>query len=196
MTASLIAIAHIGGSLAGALVLGSFLDQIETWNYARNRKQIFEEAATKLGVVAEDLDREELRPELLQFLAERFSGESPANRISDCLGAVRTFWASLGFLLQLVALAGIAWYTCMNNLKGAVHAWWIVAIALFFGIANIILSLMCKRLTGRYPGQAGQGRKRLAQIRQNLCVAARVRSRHEEDESQSREVERERQSED
>ena len=188
MTASLIAIAHIGGGLAGALVLGSLLNRIESWNYARNRKQILEEAATKLGVAADELDRGELRPELLQFFAERFSSDLPDNRISDCLGVIRTFWVLLGYLLQIAVLSGVSWYVCATNPKGAVHAWWIVAIALFFGIVSIVLALVCKLLTGRYPAQASQARKGVGQLRQNLHVAAQARARREEDERRARRI--------
>src|SRR5262245_54499574 len=92
MTASLNAIAHIGGSLAAALVLAFLFNRAESWNYARNRKHIFEEASAKLGVHVEELDSGELRPELLQFFTERFSGEVRGNRISDFLGAIRTSW--------------------------------------------------------------------------------------------------------
>jgi len=180
MTASLIAIAHIAGSMAAVVVLGSFLNRIESWSHAINREQIFEEASTRLGISANELETGELKPELLQFFAERFSGESPGNRISDALGAVRTFWVLLGFLLQAVVLAAVAWYACSNSLKGAVHAWWIVAISLVFGIANFILARVCKLLTGRFPGQAGQARKGVAQLRESLEVAAQARARRDE----------------
>ena len=194
MTGSLIAVAHIGGSLAAVLALGAFLNRIESRSYRRNREQIFEEASAKLGVAADDLDTGELRPELLQFFAERFSSELPGNRTSDLLGVIRTVWVLLGFLLQGVVLSGITWYVCMNNGKGAVQAWWLVAISLVFGIAGIILSFVCKHLTGRFPGQAGQARKGVAQLRESLQLAAWNRVRHEHDECRAQIERDERQS--
>jgi hypothetical protein len=46
----------------------------------------------------------------------------------------------------------------------AVHAWWVVAIAVFFWITSLAFSFTCKLLTGRYPGQARHARNALVKI--------------------------------
>lgn len=167
----LIAIAHIVGSILAVLVLGFFIMLIASWETDRNRKQALEETSIRLGVAVEDLDNEELTPKILQLSSERFSSELLRNRISDLLGVIRTMWGWLGSLLQVAVLLGVVWYTITDSLETAIYAWFIVGISLFFWIASVFFSLVCRLLTGRYPGEASQARKAVAQFLKNRCSA-------------------------
>lgn len=163
----LIAIAHIVGAMMAVLVLGFITFLIASWEADRNRKHELEQASIKLGVSAGELDNEALIFKFLQLSPERFSSEFLRNRISDLCGVVRTLWSWLGSLLQAVVLIGVVWYTVTDNLQTAAYAWFSIAIALFFSIASVIFSLICLLLTGRYPGQAKQARKSMAEFLRN-----------------------------
>jgi hypothetical protein len=162
----LIALAHIIGSILAVLVLGLIIMLIAAWEASRNRKRALEEASIRLGVSVEELDNEELTPKVLQLSSERFSSELLRNRISDLCGIVRTLWGWLGSLMQIVVLIGAVWYTVTDSLDTAVYAWFIVGIGIFFWVASVIFSLLCHLLTGRYPGEAKQARKAMAQLRE------------------------------
>jgi len=73
-------------------------------------------------------------------------------------------WGWLGLLLEAAVLIGVVWYTITDNLDTAVFAWVIVAIALFFCITVVVVSLICRLLTGRDPGQAKLARKFMAEF--------------------------------
>ena len=163
----LIAIGNIVGSILAVLVLGFVTILIASWEAQRNHKQVLDEASIKLGVAVADLDKEELTPKLLQLSSERFSSELLRNRLSDLCGVIRTLWGWLSSLLQAAVLLGVVWYTITEGLDKAVYAWFIVAISLFFWIASVVFSLACRLLTGRYPGEAKQARKSLAEFLEN-----------------------------
>jgi len=95
---------------------------------------------------------------------ERFSSELLRNRLSDLCGLILTMWGWLSLLLQAAVLIGVVWYTFTDGTNTAVAAWFIVAIVLFFWITSVMFSLVCRVLTGRYPGQAKQARKMLAEF--------------------------------
>jgi hypothetical protein len=77
---------------------------------------------------------------------------------------IRTVWGWLGLLLQIAVLLGVIWYTFTESAETAVYAWFIVAISLFFWTASVVFSLVCRLLTGRYPGEAKQARKSVAEF--------------------------------
>jgi len=120
-----------------------------------------------LGVAVEELDNKEMAPKLIQLSSDRFSRELLRNRISDLCGAIRTVWGWLGSLLQLAVILGVAWYTFTDNLNTAVYAWFIVAISLIFWVTSVAFSLTCRLFTGRYPGEAKQARKSVAEFLNN-----------------------------
>jgi hypothetical protein len=158
----IIAIAHIVGSILAVLIIGLIFVFIASWEAERNQKHLLEDVSAKLGVVVDDLNNEELAPRILQFSSERFSSELLKNRLSDLCGVVRTLWGWLGWLLQIASLIGVVWFTITENLDNAVNAWFVVGIMLFFSVASIAFSFVCRLLTGRYPGEAKQARKAAA----------------------------------
>lgn len=158
----LIAVAHIAGSFLMLIALGVGLLTFSNWETNRNGKQILEEAAIKLGVAMSDLDKDEVRPELIRYFSERYSGELFRNRLSDFCGLIRAIWDWFGIILQWAFLIGVIWYSVTDGISTAVYAWIVLPIALFFTVCGIIFSLVCKLLTGRYPGQAKAVRKILS----------------------------------
>lgn len=160
----LIAIVHIVGALIVLIAFYVSILMLAGWENERNQKRALEEASLALGIPVGELDNVENQTKVAQFMATRFSSELFRNRLSDLCGWIQTGWAWLGTLLQVSVLLATIWYTLTDELSNSVHAWWIVAIAFFFGIASVLFALICKLLTGRFPGQARQARKILAKF--------------------------------
>ena len=160
----LIAILHIAGAIFGTIALGVIVFLISSWEIERNNRAVTQDLSIRLGVAVEDLSDEKLSPRIVELTSERFSNDRFSNRFSDLCGAVRTVWDWLGSLLQIGTLVGVVWMTVTESLTNAVHAWWIVAIGVFFWIAGVLFALLCRLLTGRYPGQAKKARKGMAEF--------------------------------
>lgn len=160
----LIAILHIAGAIFGTIALGVIVFLISSWEIERNNRAVMQDLSIRLGVAVEDLSDEKLSPRIVELTSERFSNDRFSNRFSDLCGAVRAVWDWLGSLLQIGTLVGVVWMTVTESLTNAVHAWWIVAIGVFFWIAGVLFALLCRLLTGRYPGQAKKARKGMAEF--------------------------------
>jgi hypothetical protein len=160
---TLIAIGHIFGALFALVALGIGILALAGWESGRNRKFALQEMSLSLGIPVDELDNAEHEAKVVQFVAARFSSELLRNRLSDLCGWVRTGWGWFGTLLQTGILLGVIWYTVTDDLSNSVYAWWIIAVAFFFWISSVFFALACKLLTGRFPGQARQARKMLAE---------------------------------
>jgi len=136
---------------------------ISSWELKRNNRALLQDLAITLGVAEEDLADETLSSRIVELTSERFSNDRFGNRLSDLCGVVRTVWDWLGSFLQIAIFLGTVWFTFTESLTNAVHAWWIVAIGVFFWIAGVLFALTCRLLTGRYPGQAKKARKEMAE---------------------------------
>jgi hypothetical protein len=158
----ILAVAHLGGSVFALLVLGGLAIWVGNWDTERVRRRRREELTVSLGVPANDLEKPEMAGKLLQISGDRFSSELLRNRLSDLCGSLRTGWNWLGSLVQIGVLFGVAWNTITEGAENAVYAWSVVPVAIFFWLASLSFSFMCHLLTGRYPGEAKQGRKALA----------------------------------
>ncbi|MFZ6046765.1 hypothetical protein ACFW0H_11630 [Pseudomonas sp. CR3202] len=160
----LIAIVHIVGAMLATVTFGVIVLLISSWELERNKKAELQDLATKLGVAVEDLADEKLASRVVELTCERFSNDRLSNRLSDLCGLLRTAWDWLGSLFQIGILLGVVWFTVTDSLTNAIYAWWIVAIGLFFWIAGVLFALAYRLLTGRYPGQAKQARKAMAEF--------------------------------
>jgi hypothetical protein len=158
-----IAFAHIAGAVVGVFAFGIVVVLIAAWEQERNRKAALDEASVSLGIAVDALDSPEHSARVLRFASERFSSELLRNRLSDLCGLISTAWAWLGNAAQVLVLVSVIWYS-FSDAKIAVNAWWVVAIAAFFWLISVMFALICKLFTGRFPGQARQARKQLAQV--------------------------------
>jgi hypothetical protein len=155
----LIAIAHILGSIIALLAFGFVVMLIGGWETDKIQKQVAEEASVALGISVEDLDKEENARKLLKLSSDKFSSELFVNRISDFCGLIRTVWGWLSNIVQALVLIAVLWYTVTDSTGNAVYAWFLVGVSISTWIVSVIFSLICKLLTGRYPGQAKAARK-------------------------------------
>lgn len=161
-------IAHILGAVIALIAFGFATVLLSTWELERNKKRAVEDASITLGIPIAELDDPEHGQRVTQFVAERSSSELLRNRLSDLCGFVLAGWGWLSNLLQLGVLLAVIWSSVTEDSSNAVYAWSIIAVAFFFWISSVIFGLSCKLLTGRYPGQARQARKFLAEASSGL----------------------------
>ena len=163
MTA-LVATGHIIGTLIAltAFSVGALL--LAGWESERNRKFALQEMSIELAIPVGELNNAEHQTKVIEFFAHRFSSELLRNRLSDFCGLLQTGWGWMGALIQVGALLACIWYTATDDLSNGVYAWLIVAVSFFFWVVSVLFALTCKLLTGRFPNQARQSRKLLANI--------------------------------
>ena len=160
----LMAIGHIVGAVIALTVWGLCVLVLAGWQAGKNQRAALEEASLALGILVSDLENAEHQEKVVKFAAEKFSSELFRNRLSDLCGWIQVGWNWLGTLVQWGFLIGVIWYTFTDGLANSVHAWWVIAIALGFWIPSVLFALVCKLLTGRFPGQARHARKMLADV--------------------------------
>lgn len=161
---------NIGGSFAVVVVLSwvyFILAHFEERHILANERKAF---ALDLGVAVEELDADENLPALQKLLVARFSDERFGNRIADLFGVIRTLWNAVSGLAVYGMLALAVWLTFSDGPTNAPAAWfavgiWIVAIA-----GSAALSIVCKVLTGRWPGQPRAARKHLVAYMSSLTA--------------------------
>jgi apolipoprotein N-acyltransferase len=168
----IIAVAHIVGSVFAVFIIALIGVSIASWETERNHKHFFEDISAKFGVAVDELESEEMIPRIIQFSSERNSSELLKNRLSDFCGVVLTVWGWLGGLIEAAFFIRIVWLTITKNLDEAVFAWYVVGIMLFFAFVSVAFSLICRLLTGRYPGQAKEARKAIAELLKTRRAAA------------------------
>lgn len=159
-----IAVAHIGGSIIAILMLGVVALLIGAWHQKRIGNVEMQHIASRIGVTVDDVNDEKHMPQFIDFMSERFSIDHFSNRFSDLCWWVLGAWNWLGLLLQIGLLGWVIWLTYSESAENAIYAWGVVAEALFFWIVGWMFSLLCRLLTGRYPGQAKGVRKGLSEM--------------------------------
>ncbi len=160
----LIATGHIIGALIALIAFSLGVLMLAGWESERNQKSALQEMSIDLGIPVSELNNMEHQNRIIEFVAHRFSSELLRNRLSDFCGLLQTGWSWIGTLIQAGAILAIMWYTVTDDLSNSVYAWLILAVAFFFWISSVLFALTCKLLTGRFPSQARQARKSLANL--------------------------------
>ncbi len=159
----LVAIGHIAVAFIVQMILGFAILFVTSWEKKKNGARALQEAAVTLGVPVADLDSPELWLRVVKYSADRYSNELLRNRLSDFCGVIRTVWDWLGALIQGGILLGVLWYTFTDSRDSAIYAWTILPVMIFFWVAPVAFSFVCRVLTGRYPSEARLARKVLAE---------------------------------
>ena len=167
----IIAFVHIIGAVIAVLALGVAVIVFGAWELKRNQKAALEEMSIALGIPVERLDDSENSSRIVQFSAARFSSDRFQNRLSDLCWWIQTAWGWLGMLIQAGLLIGVICYSITDGPSNAIYVWWVLAIAFLFLIVSIVFAYVCKLFTGRFPGQARQVRKNLAEFVKNHQTA-------------------------
>ena len=113
--------------------------------------------------VADDLDDEAIAHRVIEYSSAKYKSELFRNRLSDLCGGIRTAWAWLWSIIQLLITVAVIWSTAKESIENAVYAWWAVGAYMLCWLTSIAFSLVCYFLTGRYPGEAAKSRKGLAE---------------------------------
>jgi hypothetical protein len=158
------AIGHLVGAAVALSAIGFGLLAVSSWELQRNRRIALQEASLELGVPVDQLDEDRWRDKVTAWAVSRSSSELLRNRLSDLCGTVRTAWSWLGALAQWGVFLIAAWLAFTDDPASAVIAWGAIPLALFVTLTSAVFSIACKVLTGRYPGQAREMRKTLAQL--------------------------------
>lgn len=172
----LIAAGHVLGAVSALIAFGLAVLALGAWELERNQKAAAQEASIALGIPSDELNDPAHAAKVIRFAADRCSSELFRNRLSDLCGLIRTVWGWIGTVAQVVVLGAVIWHS-ISDPSVAVHAWWIVPIAVFFWITSVAFSYICKLFTGRYPGQARQARKLLAQLVESQTASRGVPER-------------------
>lgn len=163
----IIAVAHILGAIIALFAFESAVLALSAWELKRNQKAAAEEISIALGIPVESLGNTENASRVVRFNAERFSSDLFRNRLSDLCGWVQLAWGWLGRIFQVGVFFGAIWYSFTDSVQNAIYVWWVVAIALIFSVTSVVFGFVCKLVTGRFPGQARQARKQLAEYVRN-----------------------------
>jgi len=159
----LTAIGHIGGSLIAIMALGMIRFLLDAWESKKVEGKRLREVANKLGVSVDDLDDEAIAHRVIEYSSAKYKSELFRNRLSDLCGGIRTAWAWLWSIIQLLITVAVIWSTAKESIENAVYAWWAVGAYMLCWLTSIAFSLVCYFLTGRYPGEAAKSRKGLAE---------------------------------
>lgn len=154
---------HYAGAVVLSVALGIGWFWLGAWEEGRNRNRALEEIALALGVSVEELSDERMTPKILDFLGARFSYELFRNRLADFIGVSLAIWRWMGYLIELLVLGVVAWYTVTDDRSAAVFAWLIIPLNLFVMASIVIAGIACKILTARYPSQPRNGRMIVAE---------------------------------
>lgn len=176
----LIAVMHFVGAVVAVFILGAATLVVAEWEKERNRKAAVQEASIALGIPPDEFDDSKHSERIIRFTSDRFSSELFRNRLSDLVGLVSTAWNWIGTAVQVAVLCGVIWYSLRDS-QVAIYAWSVPALAIFFWLSSVALALLCKLLTGRYPGQARQARKMLGQLLEARQSSPQVASDEEDD---------------
>jgi hypothetical protein len=163
----LIAIAHVVGSIIAVTLLGIFVLFLGAWEVEQIQKRRLEELSVQLGVKVKDLGHKENLPKVLKISSARYSTELFRNRLSDLCDVIRTVWSWVAIIIQISVITGVIWYTVTEGYENAIFAWSIVGISVFFWIVGVVFAILCKLVTGRYPGEAKTARKAAAELLNN-----------------------------
>ncbi|WP_133501988.1 hypothetical protein [Cognatilysobacter terrigena] len=159
----MIAAIHLVGALLSMLLLSTGLHFLGAWIDRRNAARILQDASVHLGRPLAELEAPEFRPEVLRYFAAKYSDDLLSNRLSDFLGLLLAVFNWLVLLIQIAVFGAVAWFSYTEDQANAVYAWLLLVIALLAFAIGLCVIALCKLLTGRFPGQARNARKALAE---------------------------------
>jgi hypothetical protein len=159
----IIAIAHILGSIIVVILFSVFIMYIGSIQVDKYKRQLEMEASISLGIRIEDLNKDENSAKVLGLSAKKFASDLFQNRLSDLCGVITTLWGWFGNLVQISVFIGACWYTFSENLDNAIYSWSLVVVSVLLWVIHMAFSLLCRLFTGRYPGEAKEARKGLAE---------------------------------
>ncbi|WP_318406338.1 hypothetical protein [Photobacterium leiognathi] len=156
-----VALGHIiGATIVSALVF--FI--IGIFYHSRRENTLNDENAylsMETGIPIYDLDKKSSQPVILKYLKDKYDDRKFCNRLSDLFGFIQR---CVGVLITLIYFGGLAISISGYPNEGVVFAWLLVAISIFYYIADYLIVLISRLFTGRYPYEAKNARLGINQL--------------------------------
>ena len=130
------------------------------WN--RSIMAVAAEQAAQLGVPVDDISDDDA----MKFALERFSSELFRNRLADFIGILNSIWGWVWVIVEIAVFLGVAYNAITNDLSNAVFVWFIVGIWFISAVGSLLILVICKLLTGRYPNEPKLARKFVFQVQE------------------------------
>lgn len=162
--ATIIAIAHIFGAIITQMILSLVLIFFAEKESERNQKELLNNLSISLNIPIEELEYEEHDKNVGKFFHNRYSSELLINRFSDLCGLIQSAIGVFSQIIQIVSILLVIWLCITESSSKAIYAWAVIGIWLMFYIPTVIFAFLCKTFTGRFPGEAKNGRKFLEKI--------------------------------
>ena len=160
LSTTVMAIGHVVGALIawGAVQTGHapMKSLIERADQSQRR-----DMAQALGIPLVEFDDAKHHAQVARLVNERFSSELLRNRLSDLCGLLLTGWWWTGAVIQLGIFITVCWLFFDEGSSVANTMWFVPGAAFLFLLMRHSAWLLCKLLTGRFPGEARARRMRL-----------------------------------
>ena len=160
LSATVVATGHVVGALIawGAVQTGHapMKSLIERADQSQRR-----DMAQALGIPLVEFDDAKHHVQVARLVNERFSSELLRNRLSDLCGLLLRGWWWTGAVIQLGIFITVCWLLFDEGSSVASTMWFVPGAALLLLLMRHSAWLLCKLLTGRFPGEARARRMRL-----------------------------------
>lgn len=149
------AIVHIVGAIVATYYLLRAMKAAIDWEAKRTGQLQMAEFASKLGISEDECYTGEGQRRFIELLAERYSSDLLANRLSDFFNLAINVWGWFGALVITGVGGTILWRTIFENRDESAFFWVVPALTLFVIITAAAVNLLCRLLTG---SPAGDGK--------------------------------------
>lgn len=159
----MVAAMHIVGAVIALILMSTLLYVFAAWIDKSYSRRVMQQASIDLALPISDLSSPAFERDLIRYFGAKYSHDLLKNRLSDLLGAMLTAYTWVASLVQIVFIGFVIWFTLTDDQGNAVYAWFVLPISLIAFVLALGVHYLCVLLTGRFPGQANQGRKMLSQ---------------------------------
>jgi len=164
----LVAVTHVAGVIIAESGLAVLKRVLGHWVDANSIKRYEAEIALKLGISIKELNSGDRQREIHAFFTEKYSSELFGNRISDFCGIILVSFNMLSSFVEIAAFLLIVWKSFFGTLGDIVLLWGVPVFGIVCLVVGVVFSLACSVLTGRFPGEAKNGRKNLLKKRRGI----------------------------
>ncbi len=152
---------HVLGAIIGLIVLAVFTGWVHRMVNAGMESSGKAKASKLTGIPITDLENTDHKDTLNSYIIKRSDPKLLANRISDLCGTLLSVFLLFSAFAQVFFIV-LGTYFSIRQSELAPVAWAAVAMAVATWIISLMLTFLCRMLTGRAPGQARVMRRTLA----------------------------------
>ncbi len=152
---------HVFGAILALAVLALFTGWVHQMVTAGMEASDKTKASKLTGIPIDDLENHSLKETLNSYNIQRSDPKLFANRISDLCGTLLSVFLLFSAFAQVIFIF-LGAYFSVRHPELAPIAWASVATAVAAWIMSLVLTFLCRILSGRAPGQARVMRRTLA----------------------------------